>query len=603
MLFLLRYKQARNQGGEGAGAAWDALNRLVTSHCDWALGSASLPFRRIVDAFVDKMQSVRCDTQAKGASGAGDDYDMTRAHLRVVKLRERMLDISGFVNTLSAAVWRVHGTLRSRRDPGPMRDMFTRACVRSAWLRVMDAMSTHVLNWYRAVYSNENKSLTAQWAECRRGAAQMAGRHASAREASLDRALSPVIQIVQGDAFTSDHLMDKVDAATALIRTVPLVLPRGLAATADAALSVIAYCLVRGAGSGVSLCSNLHFLSDLYVLVYADDAMGETGCAVTSLMCAAQYASGLDVHGYVDLLQTLSPDIDDTAPPDRAPATMPLVEPMEAQDSALVGAAATRSSPHGSPGSRSNTPRSRSKSVSSGGVTSALAGPEVDGKSGRSGGSDDAWAHGDPDLVAICQHVVKTVATREKRTTSKTSKSRAVFTARAIVKRLEDAGICASKQGAIRLARLCADRCMIMPYKPESTAATSASDPSIAVSSGATHAEFTADDTVWVAGRFIDANSLKQSPQEAGLTTCATGRMESIFEYEPKTLAAMWRRRRAMLDKEENKISPLDAKMRGKLPDNASCPALVEASAASCQEPGAPRTAATTANQGGRMWS
>jgi len=315
--FLLRFKQVRNQ--DKSGVQRQELVGLVQKHCTWIINSVELPFRKMIDRFVLDMRaggSVRCmrdDPWGKSAkpAHAGNGYDGAD-EIKKRSLREQLLQISEFVSTLALTIWRMHETLQSRRDPGPMRDLFLPVCKKTIWPVVLRDLEHIIFERYRDVYKQTSLELHSNWSKLR---SEVEGKGRNDPEGEVvyrkfrliaDR-LVPLSLILGGNKFGGDRLQGKTEALLTLIRTVPLVVPSESTASADNLLSMISFCLIHT--NIPDACAHVHFVSDMVMLVHSDDALGELGCSVTSLTCAAQYSAGLETDDYVELIESLAEEI------------------------------------------------------------------------------------------------------------------------------------------------------------------------------------------------------------------------------------------------------------------------------------------------------
>jgi len=501
--FLLRFKQVRNQ--DKSGVQRKELIALVSTHCEWILSSEDLPFRKMVMRFVSDMKQSRSIAAAKSSDPWGKASAKTASRERdeVVKkrtLREHLLQVSEFVNTLALTMWRMHGTLQSRRDPAPMREMFVPACVKIIWPVVLKDLESIIFEWYREVYKTASADLLEYWTNLRKesdgrctegssggeeleegrgGADRRETANATRKEHELvAKRLKPLTLILKSGQFLNNGgLKGKIDCLLALIHDVPNVFPRGHCANADSLLSVIAFSLI--AADIPEICAHVHFLADMVMLVYSEDALGELGCSVTSLVCAAQYGAGLDAENYAELVRSIYTEVSGEGHTEDARSTVP---------------------------------------------------PDVKDISRSDSGLKDT-----SDLIAVCQHAAKHVGKRSE----KANQRRLFLVAKELTRHLYVTKISTSPRDAIFLGQTLEAYGIIRPYDPNRKECSSSSMGSGSVLEAEVDIKamcekklhFAANATNWeVVGKFGEAGQ----------------RARTAFQYSVQNLAAMWRRRKSL---------------------------------------------------------
>mmetsp|Transcript_18666 Transcript_18666/g.26270 ORF Transcript_18666/g.26270 Transcript_18666/m.26270 type:complete len:248 (+) Transcript_18666:64-807(+) len=221
----------------------------------------------------------------------------------------------------------------------------------------------------------------------------------------------------------------------------------------------------------------------MVMLVYSEDALGELGCSVTSLVCAAQYGAGLDAENYSDLIRSLYTEVngDDTK------------------------------------GSGKN-------------ISGASRAVPSDGKEFTRA---DSGLKDTSDLIAVCQHAAKHVGRSEK-----ANQRRLLLVAKQLTHHFYVTKIAASPKDAVYLGQTLEAYGIIRPYDPNRKGCGSSMASGIyletdidikAMSKKTLH--FAANTRSWeVLGRLGETGQ----------------RARTAFQYSVQNLAAMWKRRKSL---------------------------------------------------------
>eukprot|EP00466_Bigelowiella_natans_P009793 jgi/Bigna1/76472/fgenesh1_pg.41_\ len=545
---------------------------------------------------------------AKTASRERDEVVKKRT------LREHLLQVSEFVNTLALTMWRMHGTLQSRRDPAPMREMFVPACVKIIWPVVLKDLESIIFEWlantqlrtifafkshmYREVYKTASADLLEYWTNLRK---ESDGR------------------CTEGGQFLNNGgLKGKIDCLLALIHDVPNVFPRGSfsvhfffnahcrkprvpdgcvvpghCANADSLLSVIAFSLI--AADIPEICAHVHFLADMVMLVYSEDALGthihilrtsgrrerggvdrrethydyypiaierehhiqlkkvwrtfsgllsllgELGCSVTSLVCAAQPSSialKARMHHRVSFCVNGIPNFERYM-------RIPKVRSIYTE---VSGEGHTEDA-------RSTVPPDVKGDRQRADVVASML---VKCDAGRRTSWDTS------DLIAVCQHAAKHVGKRSE----KANQRRLFLVAKELTRHLYVTKISTSPRDAIFLGQTLEAYGIIRPYDPNRKECSSSSMGSGSVLEAEVDIKamcekklhFAANATNWeVVGKFGEAGQravsiyiqddlcvvLEVMMIETYVSWC-TRAVRTAFQYSVQNLAAMWRRRKSL---------------------------------------------------------
>ncbi|GAB5367505.1 hypothetical protein AAMO2058_001236300 [Amorphochlora amoebiformis] len=509
--FNIGFKQSRNQVVKRK-----ALIDLVTNHCNWILASSELPFRTMLNRFISDMKASGSIAQLSGdpwgkAHGVVGEADYDDIKKRT--LREQLLQISEFVTTLAQTIWSMHETLKSQRKPEAI-----------------------IFMWYRDVYRQPSVDLLEYW-ECTRKQASGMTPDLDKKHAKLTERLSPLCSILKSTKFCSNSLQNKIDSLLTLIRTVPLVVPRERKASADSLLSILAFSIMSAATPEV--CAHVHFVADMVMLVHDDDALGELGCSVTSLICAAQYSSELESPGYTELIESLCEEI----------GILPSAEPSQVSDHMSSVSEPSRDWPNLSVVTPLGSMKISNENLNIEDEKSELRrGVEVE--------RSRSWQADDSDLIAICQQAAKSVGQRS-------SANRCIFSARALARYLFLSKICTSAKDAIRLGRCLESHNIIRHYHERRNSNTSTT------ATKETQLDKKKTDEILTPTRksFFRPRSkerLSSNQSDNAMTTFrfdvntrmweVVGRIGDLgkhaqtskFQYSLQTLAAMWKKRKSL---------------------------------------------------------
>jgi len=448
VLFPLRFKQLRNE--DKSGVQRKELDVLVKRHCTWILSSVELPFRKMVQRFVQDMKSKRSigSTATTRPWGQTADDGMGIEDIKKRNLRESLLQVSEFVSTLADTIWNMHLALQQRRDPGPMRELFIPVCIKAIWPVVLRDLEPIILSWYRDVYKETTEDLLAYWARVQKAADEKAPQIVEKRK-SLEERVAVLTKVLNSEAFIGVKLKDKIGALLNLIKTVPLVVPKERDASADSLLSLLAFCMLSKPPPEV--CAQVHFLADMVMMVHPDDSLGQLGCSVTSLVCAAQYSAGLEPEDYIELVETLYEDTTISRP-------STIVESQSQSQGSSASVPNNGADKHQLDTSRS-TSRDLSASITVGSQTRdvVVAPPDLQRDSTEEGLAAtltptektsrlEYWQGDISDLLALCQYAAKYAG-------KKTRSGRRVFVARTLARKLFLSRIADSADDAVNLAR------------------------------------------------------------------------------------------------------------------------------------------------------
>mmetsp|Transcript_1996 Transcript_1996/g.2838 ORF Transcript_1996/g.2838 Transcript_1996/m.2838 type:complete len:854 (-) Transcript_1996:164-2725(-) len=540
--FNIYFKQIRNQSNKRR-----ELVDFTRNHCSFVLRAPELPFQNMLHKFIEDTKSG--GTEKRWGKSLVEEKEDTKKRT----LREQLLQVSEFVATLATTIWSMHKTLESQRKPGPMRELFLPICKKAIWAIVLKELQSTIFEWYRFVYHQASIDLLNYWERIQK---EVESSSSDIRQdcRKLKKKLEPLINILKSERMESTSLAEKMEALSSLIRTVPLMVSSRGRASADSLLSILAFCILSAAKGEV--CAHIHFLADMVMLVHQEEALGELGCSVTSLICAAQYSSGLDSSGYAELVGSLIEELDSDS----------LQVSAEQSDEDRQSSMSEPSRDSGI-WSFISPPPSESKRKSEG---------DFDKERSKSNTADSVdtkmrfWQGENSDLIAICQHAVKSIG---KRSTS----NRCILTGATLVRHLYRRKICSSREDAIQLGRSLEAHGIIRPYraerrskdeketgqkppplpkkpvpKPPKKSSKRSNDIKMLIRSKK-QPSFDSNSNIWeVAGRFGDLRH--------------TG---GTFEYSEQTLAGMWNKRKALENStEDSASSPSSDK-------NISCPSLL----------------------------
>eukprot|EP00471_Norrisiella_sphaerica_P000627 CAMPEP_0184483856 /NCGR_PEP_ID=MMETSP0113_2-20130426/5526_1 /TAXON_ID=91329 /ORGANISM="Norrisiella sphaerica, Strain BC52" /LENGTH=744 /DNA_ID=CAMNT_0026864497 /DNA_START=118 /DNA_END=2352 /DNA_ORIENTATION=+ len=526
--FLLKFKQVRNQ--DKSGVQRQELLGLVSRHCQWIITSGDLPFRKIMSRFISDMRARGSIGTRKASWGKAKSRKDQEQDFQVVKtrtLREQLLQVSEFVSTLASTIWRMHETLQSRRDPTPLRELFIPQCIKAIWPVVLNDLEPIIFEWYKDVYKQTSTELLNYWEGVRRDT-EMSSPAIKAKTKILQTRLSSLTTILKDKKFIGFSLQGKIESLLSIVRNVPSVVPKDREASADSLLSILSYCIFA---AGVpQVCAHVHYLADMVMLVYPEDAFGELGCTVTSLVCAAQYGAGLEVPSYMELVECL---VEET------------------------GGLTTSTAGHETP---DKTIRLKKAAASEGiGLVKKKKLPAAPPMPKRT----NSWQTqgGDiSDLIAVCQHAAKHAGRRSK-------SQRPLFVASELVRHLYGSRICNSRQDAVRLGQTLEAYGIIRPFiaNKESSSALG-SDSSLSYNSSSSSVRKVGiywgkhnpgkDDLKSRAGGKLSNHKLRiknlkfgtndSQWEVAGKFGDAGQKMRSAFQYSVQNLSAMWNKRKTI---------------------------------------------------------